>query len=371
MAKFLQIGNYPPPACGWAVQTKLLVEEIRRRGHVCEVLNINENRRVKSSEYIDVQNGFDYLAKLCRFSARGYCFQVHVNGQSKPGYALALLAVIVSRLSGRPAFIAWRGGLQQKYFPRRDNRLLRMAYRWLFSLSGGISCNSKPIKEAIEAYGIDSKRIVAIPAFSRQHVNFESAVLAPETEAFLRSHRKVFFCYVSFRPEYQLEMLREAMRNFRREHPDAGFVWLGFPSKEAAAVREYVRGWSDFEREGLLLLGNLPHANFLTLLSRCFAYIRTPVCDGVSSSILESLSLGVPVIASDNGDRPAAVVTYREGDEADLRAKVDLVIAQYEKIKAQSQLEAVGDNIALTVDWVLGETGARPAARPVELAHVR
>src|SRR5215472_8171515 len=26
--KILQIGNYPPPYCGWAIQTKLLVEEI-------------------------------------------------------------------------------------------------------------------------------------------------------------------------------------------------------------------------------------------------------------------------------------------------------------------------------------------------------
>src|SRR5437016_11405387 len=90
-AKILQIGNYPPPACGWAIQTKLLVEEIRRRGHVCQVLNINENRKKKLAEYIDVQNGFDYLYKLLRFAAKGYQFQVHVNGQSRTGYVLALL----------------------------------------------------------------------------------------------------------------------------------------------------------------------------------------------------------------------------------------------------------------------------------------
>jgi glycosyltransferase involved in cell wall biosynthesis len=371
MAKFLQIGNYPPPACGWAVQTKLLVEELRRRGHVCEVLNINENRRVKSPEYVDVQNGFDYFAKLCRFAARGYRFQVHVNGQSKPGYALALLAALVGRLSGRPAFIGWRGGLDQKYFPRQDNRWLRWAYRRLFALAGGISCNSKPIKQAIEDYGIDPQKVVAIPAFSRQHVNFEPAALTPEIESFLQSHRNVFFCYVSFRPEYQLDMLREAMRNFRRDHPDAGFVWLGFPAKEMPAVQQFLHSWSPSEREGLLLLGNLPHPEFLTLLARCFAYIRTPMCDGVSSSILESLSLGVPVVASDNGSRPAAVVTYREGGQADLCAKLDLVIAQYEKIKAQSRLEVAADNIALTVDWLLGETTAQPVESAVELAHVR
>ena len=29
-ARILQIGNYPPSVCGWAMQTKLLVEESRR-----------------------------------------------------------------------------------------------------------------------------------------------------------------------------------------------------------------------------------------------------------------------------------------------------------------------------------------------------
>src|SRR2546429_4324421 len=50
-----------------------------RRGHVCQVLNINESRKKKSSEYVDVQNGFDYVYKLVRFAGKGYQFQVHVN----------------------------------------------------------------------------------------------------------------------------------------------------------------------------------------------------------------------------------------------------------------------------------------------------
>src|SRR6266850_2556563 len=73
-ARILQIGNYPPPVCGWAMQTKGLVEEIRRRGNMCQVLNLNENRKRRSSEYIDVQNGFDYLRKLTCFALN--CFFV-------------------------------------------------------------------------------------------------------------------------------------------------------------------------------------------------------------------------------------------------------------------------------------------------------
>jgi len=352
-AKILQIGNYPPPVCGWAMQTKALVEEIRRRGNVCQVLNLNENRKKRSSEYIDVQNGFDYLCKVVRFALSGYRFQVHVNGQSRPGYMLALIASTVGRLAGQPVALSWRGGLHQKYFPQREG-LVYWAFQLLFRLAGQISCNNKAVRHAIEQYGIAPERIAVIPGFSRQNLAFQPSQLAGDTETFLESHHSVFFCYVSFRPEYRLPALREAMLQFRQQHPQAGFIWLGFPSKELPAANDFVAAWPAPERQSLLLLGNLAHDEFLTLLRRCFAYIRTPACDGVSASVLESLALGIPVIASENGHRPANVTTYPEGDPADLCAKLICLTEAHDQIKKEARLQVTEDNIARTVDWLLG-----------------
>src|SRR5882762_11428604 len=97
--------------CGWAIQTKLVTDELRRRGHVCEVLKINENRQIKDPAYIDVQGGFDYLFKMFRYSLSGYRLNVHVNGQSPKGYILALAAALVGRLCFRPALVTFHGGL--------------------------------------------------------------------------------------------------------------------------------------------------------------------------------------------------------------------------------------------------------------------
>lgn len=367
--KILQIGNYPPPACGWAIQTQLLTEEIRRRGHLCDVLNINENRKIKSPEYVDIQNGPDYVFKLFRFALRGYRFQVNVNGQSKPGYVLAALGLIVGRLFGRPATLSWRGGMRQKYFPCEERKSVRWFYRQLFRLAGSISCDSEPIKKAIQEYGIAPSRIVAIPPFSRQNLSFRRMPLAQETEEFLGAHSPVFFCYVSYRSEYDLPMLRDTMRRFRHDHPRSGFVWLGFPSKEMPAVRQYVSEWSAEECEGLLLLGNLSHDVFLTLLTRCTAYLRTPLCDGVAASVLESLALGIPVIASENRIRPRGVVTY--DDQTDLLAKLAMVVHQYGILKTQARLDEAEDNIDLTANWLLSETTSGPAPGQVELADAR
>src|SRR5690242_18389153 len=128
-ARILQIGNYPPPMCGWAIQTKLVTEELRRRGHVCEVLKINENRKIKHPTYIDVQGGLDYLGKVIRHALAGYRLNVHANGQSKKGYLLALAAVMAGRLTLCPALVTFHGGLSQAYFPRQDSRVLRWAFK--------------------------------------------------------------------------------------------------------------------------------------------------------------------------------------------------------------------------------------------------
>jgi hypothetical protein len=211
-SKILLIGNYPPPMCGWAIQLKLVTDELRRRGHICEVLKINEGRQLKSIEYVDVQDGPDYLNKLWRYALRGYHLNVHVNGMSKKGYWLAMAAVLVGRLVNRPTLVTFHGGLSQKYFPRHDSFLAHWAFRLLFLLSGGVACDSPPIQREIERYGIGPEKVKSIATFSSQYVQFDAASLAPEIESFLSQHQPVFFSYVSFRPEYRLGVMREAMR---------------------------------------------------------------------------------------------------------------------------------------------------------------
>jgi glycosyltransferase involved in cell wall biosynthesis len=351
--KILQIGNYPPPLCGWAIQTKLVAEELRRRGYICEILKINENRKIKDSAYVDVQNGWDYLWKVAMHALRGYRLNIHVNGQSKPGYVLALIAVLAGRMVGRPALITFHGGLSQAYFPRHDSRRLYWAFRLLFLLAGGIACDDAVVKQAVEAYGISPSRVVAIATFSGQYLSFQPVTLESGLEKFLAEHRPVFFSYVSFRPEYQLEVVRDCMRRFRERYPDAGFLWLGFPAKEFPLAEAWAGQWTDEERAGLYLLGNLDHDAFLTLMSRCSTCLRTPACDGVAASVLEALALGIPVVASENGRRPEGVITYQEKDARDMCAKLIYVTEHSVEVKARLRPQQAADNVARMADWLL------------------
>src|SRR5882672_4909984 len=351
--KILHIGNYPPPLCGWAIHLKLVVDEMRRRGYTCEILKINEDREIPSTDYVDVQGGFDYLRKLWRYAFRRYRLSMHVNGQSKAGYLLALAAMIVGRLVFRPSYLTFHGGLSQMYFPKRSSFKLRNAFWLLFTLAGKITCNSEEIKREIVQYGIPAGKITAISAFSSQYLDFEPRTLDSPIEEFFRSHEPVICSYVSFRPEYELETMREAMTRLRRDHPKAGFVWLGFPGKEMPKAQDFVGIWPAEERDSLMLLGNVDHDTFLTLMTRSAIFWRTPACDGVSASVLESLTLGVPVVASDNGRRPAGVVTYRETDAADMAAKLAYVVGNRDEIKATLQQNKSEDKVGEKVDWLV------------------
>ena len=350
--KVLQIGNYPPPMCGWAIQTKLVTDELRRRGHICDVLKINENRTLRNPAYIDVQGGGDYVSKVFRHALRGYKLNVHVNGHSKKGYMLALIAATAGRLTFQPALITFHGGLSQTYFPRHDSLILRGAFKLLFKMAGGIACDDKPIKDEIVLYGISPEKIATIETFSAQYLQFTPVALDEKVDQFFRTHQPVFFCYVSFRPEYRLDMLRGAMSRFRERHPHAGFVWLGFPDKEMPAAEQFVNSWETDERSSVLLLGNQTHDRFLTLVSRSFACIRTPACDGVAASVLESLTMGVPVVASENGRRPPGVITYEENDPDDLCRKLLYVMDHYSEVKAGLTGFHTDDNVARMADWL-------------------
>lgn len=364
--KILQIGNYPPPMCGWAIQTLLVTEELRRRGHVCDVLKINDNRRAKSPDYIDVQNGPDYLFKVFGHALAGYRINVHVNGQSKKGYFLALAAMLAARLSFRPALLTFHGGLSQQYFPRHDSPRLERAFRLLFRAADAIACDSDEIKAAIAAYGIDRKRIASVPTFSPQYLEFDGGSLSPESEEFLRGHDPVFFSYVSYRPEYRLEILRQGMTRVRQRYSRAGFIWLGFPDRELLQAEESVASWPADERQSLLLLGNLSHPDFLALMVNCTACLRTPACDGVSASVKEALALGVPVVASENGRRPQGVITYDEFDVEDMTAKLAFAVENRERIRASLKREPAEDNVGLMADWLAGETTVEAKREAVE-----
>ena len=353
-----------------------LRKELEARGWDCAVMNLNENRKVRSPEYIDVQDGWDYFSKVFRKVRRGYAVHVRVNGETKKGYLLALCALGLARAFRRPALLTYAGGHQQSYFPAPKGSLRHGAFSFLFRFPQRIYCNSDKVKQALLTSGVAAERVAPIPHFSSHYVEFNPTLLPTEVEEFIRKSEGIFFSYVCFRKEFALKFLAEAIRRFRASHPKIGFLLVGPWEREMGPMKEFVK--AEKIDEAVCIQGSVPHEMFLTMLSRSLAYIRTPVTDGICSSVLESLKLKTPVLAADNGARPPGTELWSEGDvDSLLRLMEDAVrdraaiVARIPEIPLEDNAKKLADNIEDVCRRFRGFGGEVVSSAPVAVADRR
>ncbi len=351
--RILQIGNYPPPLCGWAMRTQLVQRELFRQGADCGVLDVGPNRRTRKQGCTPVGNGFDYAVKLLIHRARGYTFAVHVNGDSWKGYLIALAAVLLGRFTHKPSFLIFHAGPKQAYFPRSEGFWFH-AFRLLFRSSASIICNFEPVKNVIQQYGISAEKIHPIPAFSDQYQEETPVPLVTSMEPFLNAHEPCLFSYTLFRPEFTMDCLFEAFAQVHQKFPRAGLLIVG-PREVPPEARAQLRRLGI--DSSVQIAGNLRHAEFLTAIKRCDVFVRTHLRDGACASILEALSLGVPVVAAEDGTRPPSVMTYTPADAGDLTRVLVHVLNNLETVRAQVRPPKPRDTLAEEVSLLLSVAG--------------
>ncbi len=348
VARILEVTSYPPPRSGWAVRVEFLKKRLEREGHRCAVLNTGASRTIPSDEYETVLSGADFLKKVWRYSRDGYIVHAHANGDALKGVLLALIAALANLVCGHRCYLTFHAGAIQRYFPRARAWWLVPAYWLLFTIPRRIICNSDAVKERIQGYGVHGAKIVAIPAFSRQYLEFTPSELPEDLDAFFQRYPNVVFAYVRMRALFYPLTLIEGMSRVLRKRPDTGLVICGGLSHPDDGL------WSEVQarirqhqlEQRICFVEDLDHDAFLTALQRSRLYLRTPITDGVASSVLESLVLGVPVVACENGARPQGVITYPAEDAEAMAQMVDHVIANREQVVAAIGTVDVQDTLS-------------------------
>lgn len=314
--KLLQIGPYPPPLGGWSFHIKVFKDYLDSAGIENEVLDVGENRTVKGRTCIDIQGPFDYFFKVFRFCWKKYLIYIHCNGNAVTGLVLTVVAQIIALLMLKRCLISFHAGVLQKCFMKQISQQKILAYI-SFHLARGIICNSEEVKEQILKFGLVVERVHAIPCFSEQYIQHERK-LTKEEQHFIEKHVPIFSSYIFFREEYDPDTLIDAVKIIHKKHPIVGVVIIGSldgVDRYRLKIQQY--GLQD----NILLVGEKCHDGFLSIVAASDLVIRTPVSDGVCSSVMEALALKVPVIASDNGTRPNNVVLYEPGSARDLSSK--------------------------------------------------
>ncbi len=325
--KILEIAGYPPPRSGWNMRIYFLRREMLKQGYDCQVLNIGKNRHIPSPDYISVQNGLDYLFKLTKLCLKGYRVHGHLNGDSEKGLLLTFLGQLISLLTGKRSYLTFHAGPVQKYFPAYKSKKFYLAFKLNFLLPKKIICNNNAVKKSIVTYKINPDKIVPIQAFSKQYLEFKEKELRPQIKSFMKDKKHLIVSYGYMRPEFFWDQLIHAFSEVLKKLPGTGLIIMGFDKGNenlVESIKNY--GISDY----VMFAGDLDHDEFLTMLKNADVYLRTPVKDGVASSVLEALSMGTPVIAAENGIRPESTITY---DNNNFQQMIDTIVNVLKNIK--------------------------------------
>ena len=321
--KILEIGSWPPPASGWAVRIKYVVDQLRKEGCTCQVLNLGENRLKESPDYITVLGGIDYLCKVFKYVRKKYLIHMHANGDSQKGFILTLIALSLSFVFGKRAVLTFHAGPDQIFFPKKNSLILVPVFYLIFRLPQKIICNCDAVKDKIIEYGISPEKITPIPAFSEQYLDFTPVSYDPKLQQFMEKHNPVILSYLLFRPEFYHESVFECIKLLTIDYPQLGFLVVGGKPDISDNGQDV---YTLVEKLGLedrtVFLGNISHDLFLTLIKDVDLKLRSNFCEGICSSILESLYFNTPVVANRNSLHQNGVVQFAINDAEDMKQKV-------------------------------------------------
>ena len=234
----------------------------------------------------------------------------------------------------------------------------------LFTVPRAIVCNDAEVKARIAQYGVSPHKVTPIPAFSVQYLAGPREPLPDDVERFYQRFSSIVFCYMSVLPIYFPVSAFDAFARVVADRPDVGLVVCGvggFRDESLwEAVQERVRHGTLTDH--VLLVEDLPHGAFVEALSRATVYLRTPPSDGVASSVLEALTLRVPVLAAENGCRPDGVVTYPSDDVEALSVALRDVLDRHDELARTITPPAVEDTLAVEVALLTGREASGASA---------
>jgi len=337
----LQIGPYPPPHGG--VQTNLVAifHYLRARGIHCRVINLTRYRQPDTDALFFPHSALRTLALILELPRD--VIHIHIGGN--PTFRLLVLCLVCCSLPGTKTVLTFHSGgypTSPAGLAASPRSLIGFVLRRFDRLIG---VNPALTTFFVRQLGAAPNRVRLIEPHAL--LSEVPAITFPnKMEQFFASHQPVMISMGWFEPEYDFALQIRALGPVREMFPTAGLLILGQgrlgPDLRAqAAATSYA---SD-----VLMPGDVPHELALACVARSDIFLRTTLYDGDSISVREALHYGTPVIASDNGMRPATVrlipkenlaalveaimevagagkpdVSVREADERNIRAVYDL-----------------------------------------------
>lgn len=300
-------GLYPPDIGGPATYSKLLADELPRRGFFVEILSFGEVRR-----FPKVIRHLVYLIKILR-RGRGTDI-IYAQDPVSVGFP-----AIIANFILRKKFIlkivgdyAWEQGVQRfgvkgllddfvakKYGFKVE--LLSIIQKFTVHHADKIIVPSQYLKKIVSTWGVDDNKIEVIyNAFNipplvtqeqntKQRVNLSKLVLLSIGRLV---HWKGFDALIDIMPQLTLQV------------SGAKLFIIGSGPDEAKLRSQIDDKLLD---NNVFLLGQLPHNELAKQIKDADIFILNTGYEGFSHQILEAMALGVPVITTNVGGNPEII----------------------------------------------------------------
>jgi glycosyltransferase involved in cell wall biosynthesis len=318
--KVLLIGPRPPPHGGISVHVSGIYRQLIAAGITCRVLDLHV-----------VRPGFGFAWEVLCYGLQGWTLHLHTNGHNLKSWLIALGCGLAGQSRGG-CILTLHSGMVPGYLENSPVWRRKLA-ELTCSLYGQVVCVSPEIRDALLSIGVESQRIEVVPAFLsmvRPEVAPEPALLA-----WIGRHRPMFSTVLFFRPEYGFDLLIAGLARLSGLYPSFGCLVMGSGEQRAEAEKRIREAGLE---QNILLLGDVDHETCLAMMSACDVFLRPTLEDGDSISVREALALGVPVVASRAGTRPAGAILFEPGDPEGMLAAIELALAA----KRSSQPQAAG-----------------------------
>jgi glycosyltransferase involved in cell wall biosynthesis len=312
--RVLQMGAYPPPYGG--VQTNIVA--IRRylleRGIPCTVLNLTRHRQSRAEHLYHPESALQVLRLL--MGLRYDIIHLHHGGD----LALRQLALylLCSVLPGKRTVLTFHsGGYPSSKAGRTAHSSTLRGF--IFRRIDRIIVVNDEMVSMFRRFGVPSARLRLIPPYAIRRPAADWRLSDP-LRSFFEMHRPRLLTVGLLEPEYDLPLQIEVLGLIRQRHPQAGLVIIGSGSLDET-LRALVQ--TKPYAQDILVCGDMPHPETLCAIRDCDVFLRTTRYDGDAVSVREALHLGVPVIATDNGMRPAGVLRIPVADLAALETAIE------------------------------------------------
>lgn len=317
--RVLQLGPYPPPHGG--VQSNLMAIRtfLLRQGILCAVINITRHRRPDGDKVYYPKTAAGLMRLLLQLDYD--ILHLHIGGMLSR--RLLGLGLVCTLLPGSKSVMTFHSG---GYPSTPEGKAIgpnSLAGFVLRRFDGVIGVNPE-IVAFLERLGVPPTRTRLIYPHSFLSEEQLSPALPEPLASFFTVHNPVLISVGLLEPEYDLPLQIAALGQVRQRSPDAGLLLIGSGSLEQdLRDKIHVQPFA----QHILLSGDVPHAWTMQAISRANVMLRTTLYDGDAVSVREALHVGTPVIASDNGMRPAGVHLIPKSDLTALLHAIDETLA--------------------------------------------